>query len=317
MRRDPSIALAAIVGFSHRGDSRAALVAFGLLAGVTLPPVSTSMRVVWAQVVGEDERTAAYSLVYLTQEVAILTGPLILAAMIAVSSPSLALITIAALSGAGSLAFAVSVRRPADHRPVMPGRGARLLREPGIRIVLALAFLVGGVIGGLEVAAPTFATAHHAPAAAGLLIAALSVGGIGGAALYGARRWSAPPSWRIVALLAALTVALALITVANSLLAVGALLLVAGVALNPTLTTFSLLVDRHAPGHAAAEAFGWLSTGLAAGTGTASAIAGVVAQRQHDARAAFIVAAVAGGAATVLAMLARRVLGRRVRFAAR
>jgi hypothetical protein len=89
------------------------------------------------------------------------------------------------------------------------------------------------------------------------------------------------------------------------------IILVAGIPLNPALTTLSLLVDQHATGRTVAEAFGWLSTGLAAGTGAASAIAGVVARRQHDARAAFIVAAVAGAAASLLALFARRVLGRR------
>jgi predicted MFS family arabinose efflux permease len=309
-------ALAAIVGLSHRGDPRSLPVVFGVLAGLTLPPVSTSMRVAWGAVVGEDERTAAYSLVYLTQELSILGGPLILAAMIAVSSPSLALVTVAAVSAVGTLGFSASVRAQAGGDPHVRGSGRNLLREPGIRVVLALAVLVGGVGGGLDVGAPTFATAHGAPAAAGLLIAALSVGGIIGAALYGRRRWSASPSRRIVALLVLLTLALVLIPIANSLIVVGALLLLAGIPLNPALTTFSLLVDQHAPGYTVAEAFGWLSSGLTAGTGAASAIAGIVAQRQHDARPAFIVAAAAAAAASVLAVSARRVLSRRVRFAA-
>jgi predicted MFS family arabinose efflux permease len=306
-------ALVAIVGLSHRDDPRSLLIALGLLAGLTLPPVSTSMRVAWGEVVGEHERTAAYSLVYLTQELAILTGPLVLAATIAASSSSLALITVAALSGAGTLAFSVSIAPPADRDLPARQTGASLLREPGIRIVLALAVLVGGVIGGLEVGTPTFATAHRAPAATGVLIAAVSVGGIIGAALYGRRRWSVPPSRRLVALLALLALALVVIPLADSLLAVGFLLLVAGVPLNPALTTFSLLVDQHAPGRTVAEAFGWLSTGLATGTGAASAIAGVFAQRQHDAQAAFIVAAVAGAAASVLAVSSRRVLRGRAR----
>lgn len=143
--------------------------------------------------------------------------------------------------------------------------------------MLAVALLVGAVIGALEVAAPRLASAHHAPAAGGLLIASLSVGGILGAVIYGSRRWRARPQARLLGLLALLTAALALMIAGHGLLVVGALLLLGGIALNPVLTTFSLLIDQHVCARTAGEAFGWLSTALVAGTGAASAIAAAVA----------------------------------------
>jgi predicted MFS family arabinose efflux permease len=97
--------------------------------------------------------------------------------------------------------------------------------------------------------------------------------------------------------------------VAHGLFVVGALLLLAGMALNPALTTFSLLIDQHVCA-GAAEAFGWLSTALSAGTGAASAIAAAVAQHEHSARAVFVVAAVAGAAATAVGVLVRPRLAR-------
>jgi MFS family permease len=303
-----ALALAGIVVLSDTHANGGLLVVLGCLAGLALPPVSASMRVEWAEVVAGDDHTATYSLVYLTQELAILAGPLMLAGMIAAASASLALIAVAAFAAAGTVGFAASVRSPSDPGSPHAALSGLVLRIRGLQLVLAVALLVGGVIGALEVAAPTLATAHHAPAAAGLLIASLSVGGILGAVIYGSRRWRARPPARLLQLLALLTAALALMIAAHGLLAVAALLLLGGIALNPALTTFSLLIDQHVSAQTAGEAFGWLSTAIAGGTGAANIIAAAVAQHQHDARAAFVVAAIAGAAATAVSLLARPTL---------
>jgi predicted MFS family arabinose efflux permease len=180
-----------------------------------------------------------------------------------------------------------------------------VLRVAAVRAVLLVMLLVGAVIGALEVAVPIFATGHGSPAAAGLLIAALSVGGIAGATVYGSARWRATPVKRLLLLLALMTIWLGLTVAADTLVLIGVLLLLAGVPLNPALATFSLLIDDHVPAGAAAEAFGWLSTALACGTGAASALAATVAQR-HDAQAAFLVAAIAGASATAVSAVAFR-----------
>lgn len=293
-------ALIAIVVASGAGTPGPLLVALGALAGAFLPPVSTSMRVAWGAAVGEGDRTAAYSFVYLTQQLAILTGPLILAAVTAASSASAALIAVALVAAAGTLMFAYSVRGPTEPAHGGAPHGS-VLRVRAIRIVLAVAVLLGAIVGAIDVAVPTSAIAHEAPAAGGVLIAVLSVGGIAGAVGYGRREWRAGPERRLPALLASATVAAALMVAATGLVALGALLLVAGLSVNPTLTTLSLLADRHARGGAAAEAFGWLSTGIAGGTGAGSALAGVLAQHGAGSRPAFVVAALAGVAATALA----------------
>lgn len=305
-----ALALAGIVVLSGIHAPGGLLIVLGCLAGLALPPVSTSMRVEWGKAIAGNDHTAAYSLVYLTQELAILAGPLILAGMIAAASPSLALITVAACAAAGTVGFAASIRSSSERGSPQAAPSGLVLRVRGLQVVLAVALFVGAVIGALEVAAPTLAAAHRKPAAAGLLIASLSVGGIVGATIYGSRRWHARPPARLLLLLAPLAAALALMIAADGLVAVGALLLLAGLALNPALTTFSLLIDQHVSARAAGEAFGWLSTAIAAGTGAASAIAAAVAQHSHDARAAFIVAAIAGAAATAVGLLARPTLDR-------
>ena len=305
-----ALALAGIVGLSDLDAPGGLLVVLGCVAGLALPPVSTSMRVEWAKLVAGDDHTAAYSLVYLTQELAILAGPLILAGVIAAASASLALIAVAAIAAAGTVGFAASITSPGERGSPPAAPSGLVLRIRGLQVVLAVALFVGAVIGALEVAAPALATAHRAPAAAGLLIASLSVGGILGAAIYGSRRWKARPPARLVLLLVLLTAALALMIAAHGLFVVGALLLLAGIALNPALTTFSLLIDQHVSAHTAGEAFGWLSTAIAGGTGAASVIAAAAVQHHHDAQAAFIVAGIAAAAATGVGLVARSTLDR-------
>jgi MFS family permease len=300
-------ALIAIVGVSAADGPRALLIVLGVVAGLALPSISTAMRVAWGAAAGDGDRTAAYSMVYLTQELSLLTAPLIFAALTATSSASTGLIVVAALSGVGTLAFAVSVRSVhlESEEPAQRRRG-NVLRAPGMLLLLASAAAVGAVIGGIEVGVPTLATAHHKPAAAGVLIAMLSIGGIIGAAAYGSRTWASDPGRRLVSLTIALTVCAAATVATQGLIVLGLVLLIAGLALNPVLTTLSVLVDRLTQAPTAAEAFGWLSTGISAGTGLAAAIAGVLVQHGASARPAFVVAAVAAAGATLLALALRR-----------
>jgi predicted MFS family arabinose efflux permease len=264
------------------------------------------MRVAWGEAAGDDDRTAAYSTVYLIQELSLLTAPLIFAVLTATASAAVGLVVVAALSGVGTLAFAASARSVhSGHAPPRHDR-VSLLRIGRMRLLLASAAAVGAVIGGIQVGVPTLATAHHKPAAAGVLIAMLSIGGIVGAAAYGSRQWAADAVARLTLVTVALTLCTAAMVATEGLVVLGLLLLLTGLVLNPMLTTLSLLVDRLTSEPTAAEAFGWLSTGIATGTGAAAAIAGALVQHGEGARPAFAVAAVAAASAALLAYVLRR-----------
>jgi hypothetical protein len=190
---------AALVGIvAPAGGPRWLLVLLGVLAGLALPPVSTSMRVIWGEAVAADQRTAAYSLVYLIQELAILTGPLILSAVIAISSPSAAVIAVAAISALGTLGFAASVADAGDDTRRAHTARRRVLGSPGVRALVAVSLLLGALLGALEVAAPATATVRG-NALAGILaghrgeprsafIVATAAGGAAAAVAAAARR---------------------------------------------------------------------------------------------------------------------------------
>jgi predicted MFS family arabinose efflux permease len=299
-------ALAGIVGVSLAHGPGVLLIVLGILAGLALAPVSTAMRVVWGEAVGDSDRTAAYSMVYLTQELALLVGPLVFAAAIAASSAAAGLVLVAVLSGIGTIAYAISVRSVDRSDAVRTGRRESPLKSGAMRLLLLVTIGLGGVVGGIEVGVPTLATAHGTPAVAGILIAVMSVGGIIGAAVYGARPWRADPAVRLLPLMVVITAAIGVTIATGNLAAVGLCLLIFGAAVNPALTTLSLLIDRATAASAAAEAFGWMSMGLAGGTGVAAAIAGLLVQHGRDATPAFALGAAAAALATAVAVAVRR-----------
>ncbi|KAB8191441.1 MFS transporter [Nonomuraea phyllanthi] len=264
-------ALLALVGWAQAGGAWWAMAVLSWVAGIGLPPISLSMRIEWGRRIGAEGHTAAYSLVYLVQELAMLVGPLAFGLLIAVASSSLALGLVAVAAGAGTLAFSLALRAGATASS--RGRG-RVFTDRRMLVLLAVVLLLGGVIGALQVGLPALAAARGAPAATGLLVAALSLGGIAGAAAYGARSWGFRVQARLAGLLLVLGLVLAPLVLVGALPLFWAVLFAGGLVLNPALTTASLLVDEYAPA-AQAEAFGWISTSIGMGGAAGSAAAGV------------------------------------------
>ncbi|MGP3916791.1 MFS transporter [Nonomuraea sp. 10N515B] len=270
-----------------------------LVAGAGLPPISVTMRFEWGRRVADEGRTVAYSLVFLVQELAMLVGPLLFGLMIAVASSSLALGVVTVAAGAATLAFSRALR--AGQAAGARERG-RVFADRRMPVLLAVALMHGGVLGALQVGVPALAAARDVPAAAGVLVAALSLGGIAGAVAYGARSWTSAVEVRLVALMLGLGVVLAPLMLIGALPVFWVVLCVSGMMFSPALTTSSLLVDEFAPG-AQGEAFGWVSTALGMGGAIGSGVAGVVGER-FGASAPFLVASASAllgaGFATVL-----------------
>ncbi len=295
-------ALIGLVAGAQLGFGAWSLIMLGGFAGLGLPPVSATMRAEFGRRLPSSARTAAYSFVYLVQEVAILTGPLLVSVLVEMGSPSLALVVAASVSGGGAIAFAALSEAKGQWSDAPTE--APLIRSMAIASLLGITFLLGCTLGGLQVATAALALMRGDPALAGVLIAALSVGGILGALLYGGHHWRTDPATRLLGLLCLVGVALTPLATVPPLPIIGVLLALVGVALNPALTTMSLLVDRHSLARSA-EAFGWLSTAVGAGTATGSAVAGALTQR-YGSSPAILFAAAAAYSAVLVALIARR-----------
>jgi predicted MFS family arabinose efflux permease len=275
---------------------------FAIPIGLGEPPVSASMRITWGRMADAQDRTAAYSVVTLTQELAVLLGPLLLAAIVAIASAALAVLVVAGLASAGTVVLALVMPGRPDREAAIGRRSA--MRSSGVRLALVVNLCFALALGCIELGIPALAGDRGVPALSGVMLAVMSVGGVLGAIAYAARRWGLTASARLALLLAAYTVTIVPLIGTPSFALMVIPLLLAGAALNPIVTTVALLVEDHA-GAAAAEAFGWQSTSLAMGAAAGNALSGPLAEH-HGASAAFAAAAIAATLATILAILARR-----------
>jgi MFS family permease len=275
---------------------------FAIPIGLGEPPVSASMRITWGRMADAEDRTAAQSIVTLTQELAVLLGPLLLAGIVAVASAAAAVLVVAGLASVGSVLLAVVM--PGELHEERPKRSRSALRSSGVRTTLILNLFFAFALGCVELGIPALAGERGVPAISGVLLGVASIGGILGAIVYASRRWGRGASSRLPLLFGLYAVAIAPLVGTPSFALIWVPLLFAGAAINPIVTTVALLVEDHA-GAAAAEAFGWQSTSLAMGTAAGNALSGPLAQH-HGASAAFAAGAIAATLATILAIVVRR-----------
>jgi MFS family permease len=297
-------ALVALVLAAAADASTLVLSACALGAGATLPQLPAAMRSLWTVIAPDAEaRRTAYALVSIMFEVAVITAPVLVAAIVSLVSPAAAVLVATAASAGGALAFSVTraSRRwrgePHDVGWLGP------LEASGMRVTLVVLTIFGVAIGVIQVAAPAFMAERGAPEAGGLLLAALSGGSLVGGIVYGARAWPGSGRVQLAALMAGLAFAYAALALAGVPVVLAALLAVAGLLLAPTTVVGSTLLDRVAPPGTATEAFTVMVMGIVAGTAGGNALGGAVVEG-----ATFEAAVLAaGGVAAAGALVALRI----------
>lgn len=283
------------------------LIALAALAGLLHPPLLSSTRPLWADLVDDPAHlTSAYALQAVLLEVFFISGPLVAALLIALGSPAAAVLALSAAEMIGILALAAT---PASRawRPARREVGrAGAIASPGMRVLIGTDVPIGMLFGALDVGVPAFAKAHGAEAAAGAVLAALAVGSMIGGVIYGARA-GRPTGLRYALLLGILAILCAPLPLAETVLALGALMALAGLLVAPMNSVGLGLIDYVAPAGTAAEATSWVGAayqgGLAVGTGLGGAI---VEGAGTD--AVFLVAFGFACAAALVAWLGRRAL---------
>jgi MFS family permease len=303
-------AVAAFVLSARAGASTWLLAVFAWLGGAALPPLGACMRSIWADAFSDDAgaRNTAYTFESMIAELFYIVGPAITTLMIALSSPSVALVVAIALSAAGTIGFATAAlsRGWRSEHQARPRAGA--LAAPGMRTLMLAIVPTGIAFGVLEVAMPAFAVAHgHAAGLAGILLSAMALGSLVGGLWYGARNWSGPIVARFIGLEVLFTVGLLPLLVADSIGSMVALMALAGLALAPSAAAGYLVVDHIAPPGTVTEATTWVMTANVAGAALGAALGGVLVQ-EMSVRAALVVACAGPALGTIVAILRRRTL---------
>lgn len=289
----------------HDGPGVPAVV-LAALAGTTLPPIGSCMRALWPELAdSDDSRDAAFALEAVIQEVAFMIGPLIVGLLAVTVSPAAAVLAAGLLGAGGALAFSACGPSRTAHRRVFRGSGHGALRGRGIRTVMLATVSVGVATSAAQVAMPAFSEEYGTPAAAGIILAFLSLGSLVGGivAALGAARIG--PVRRYVVALAVLALALVPLLAAGSVAQMAVLMFLTGVPIAPGFASaYSLLGTLAKPGTATAT-FAWNTTSIILGSALGSAIGGVCI-REFGYRSSITVSVVAASLALAIVLAGRR-----------
>ncbi len=300
-----------VVGASHDVSS-SGLILLAAVAGALVPPLSSCMRTLWGDLAPELRlREAAYSLDAITQELVWTLGPLLVALLVTVSSPSAALVVCSGLTAGGVAIFVTSPVARAWHSGSPHRSWVGSLASGGIRALLACIGLVSIGTGILQVAIPAVAVRAGSPAAAGLLLGVWSVGSMIGGFVYGSIRWPVPIEARYWMLLALVACTTAPLIWSGSIPSALVSSVVAGLPLAALLACQYTLIGAAAPPGTLTESFAWNTASAFAALAGGEALGGWLV-KWYGLEVAFASAAIAAVGATIAAVAARhRIVGAR------
>jgi|HubBroStandDraft_6_1064221.scaffolds.fasta_scaffold00576_5 MFS family permease len=273
-----AVVYALIVVAAVSGGGAAVLIVLSAAAGALLPPIAPSVRSLLREVFDDQSvLDTAYALESIFQETIWIVGPLIVALVIAVTSPEVAVAMLGVVCVGGTALYLRSplVRSSASAQGVGHER-VSALASPELRALLGPIFLTGVSLGAVEVGLPSLALHAGSRPASGLLLALWSVGSMCGGLWYGAHVWRSPLSTRYQLLLGVMLLSTAPLIAARSIPAGVVCSLLAGIAVAPVFSCQYALVGRAVTPGSETEAFTWVSAALIGGLAAGSAIGGAV-----------------------------------------
>ena len=279
-----------------------ALVVLATLAGGLLPPIAPVVRVLLREVVDDPAvRETAYSLDAVIQEVLWISGPLVVAVLIAVASPAVAVALLGVVCLAGTSLFVRSELVHTSSATRVEGAGGSALASPELRALRGPGALTGMGLGAIEVGLPALALHAGSRPASGVLLAFWSLGSMLGGLWYGSRTWRSPLARRYRILLVLAVLCTLPLIAARSIAAGVVCSVLAGVTIAPVFSCQYALVGRSVSTGSETEAFTWVSAALIGGLAAGSAIGGAVIA-PAGVSAPFVIAGVATMFAALLAV---------------
>ena len=257
------------------------------LAGATFPPLSAAVRGAWNALTSVASghhylRTTALAAEATLVELIFVLGPLLVALVVALASPALALVVAGAVTLVGTwlVAASPSMRRPARAEPHERTRGLGPLKVPGFVALVVCASALGVAFGASGVVVPAFAELHvdgaDSDSVAAVLLAVWGLGSAAGGLWYGTRAPAVPLVRQLSRFLVAVAISLAVLTVVPSVGVMAAVLVVGGAAIAPAMIIANTLVGRIVPATMHTEAYTWVLTVSVAAGAMGGAVTGVL-----------------------------------------
>jgi MFS family permease len=297
--------LAGLVVAANTGADAGVLVALAGIAGAFAPPIAPTVRALLRDVFRDPSvLDSAYALDAVLQEVVWTVGPLVVAVVIAVASPSIAVLLLGFIYVIGTSVFVrAPLARGSTRRRSAHERGSALA-SPELRTLLAPVAMMGISLGGIEVGLPSLALHAGSRPASGVLLAVWAVGSMVGGLWYGSRQWQAPLTDRYRTLLVLAIVFSAPLIAARSIPEGLVFSLLAGLTTAPVFSCQYALVSRAVVRGTETEAFTWISAALIGGLAAGTALGGA-AIAAYGVSAPFVLATTAYVLAAVMALRLR------------
>lgn len=246
-------------------------MAFGLLAGLSTPPVQSAVRTVYPKMVNSRQLTPLFSLDASLQELIWVFAPVVITFVALQAGTTTAMLLIVVILLGGCAWFIASpeigrVRIPRSRRKI-----GKVLTKPPVLLATVVGFLLIGACAAVE--AGVVATFGHGGFEAGIVLALFAIGSLSGGLSFG--HIPIGP-WAMARRLAVVTVGLALTTISLNVFWIGGTLLLAGIGIAPALAVVFAITSASVKFSDTAEAYGWIGTGQLIGAAAGSAIAGFV-----------------------------------------
>ena len=262
---------------------------FGLIAGLSTPPVQSAVRTIYPKMVNSRQLTPLFSFDASLQEVIWIVAPVVITLVATQIGTVQALLLIVVILISGGAWFILSpevgrVRIPRSRRSI-----GKVLAKPQVLLATVIGFLLIGACAAVE--AGVVATFAHGGLEAGIVLAIFSIGSLAGGLSFG----HIPIGrWAMARRLAIMAFGLCLTVFSLNIFWLGATLFVAGIGIAPALAVLFAMTSASVKFSETAEAYGWIGTGQLIGAAAGSAIAGflidgVGPQGAYGAAAAFAI----------------------------
>jgi MFS family permease len=255
------------------------LPAVSLIAGVVLPPVSSTARAAWPRMVSGRRLRTAYALDASAVEVLFVIGPMLGALMVTFASPRAGLLAAAAFAAVTVWWYAQQQPPPL---PTTEGDASRLTVRQLLwhrhRIALIGSFaLMVAAFSGVSLAIVAFADDHGNRLIAGALETVWATGSLTGGLVAGTLHSRRPSyAWRRAVLIA---IGMALAASATwSPWALGVAFFAAGTVLAPAVGALYERLGALTPDSVRTEVFGWMNGFAMLGGAAGAALAGAVVE---------------------------------------
>lgn len=288
------------------------------ITGAAGPNIGSMVRARWVNVLDDPAvRQTAFAFESVVDEIVFVIGPPLVTFLATAISPQVGFLTAIIIGLLGGIGFATLT---GTEPPVAPtpqeGKGPRGVLNPALISVAVTYVAVGSVFGAMDVVVVAYADAQEAIGLAGVVLAVYALGSLIAGLAYGAISWRRGLAGRFLLTTLAFGIAATGFLLVDSLVILAGLGLLAGATIAPVLVSGMSLVESRLPRAALTEGLAWTTTGLTIGVTLGAATSGAVVDAVGAERS-FVVQAVGGVSAAVLAGLGYLAITGRQRRAGR